>query len=108
MLVRRKSYVRSDGTRVKATSYTTKNRGRKGRGPKLFALKKGGLSEYGYSSKSSSTSRHSSLANAIAKGVPGMTLSQRLGALATLLKRTNPILSRRLRKNQSWVISRSS
>jgi hypothetical protein len=103
MLVRRKSYVRSDGTRVKATSYTTKNRGRKGRGPKLFKLKKGGLSKYGYSSKESVSSRHASLSRAISQGVPGLTLSQRLGALATLLKRTNPMLSKRLRKNQTWV-----
>jgi hypothetical protein len=107
MLVRRKSYVRSDGTRVKGTSYTTKNRGRKGRGPKLFKLRKGGLSKYGYSSKESIASRHASLSQAIAKGIPSLTLSQRLGALATLLKRTNPTLSKRLRKNQMWT-SRSS
>lgn len=108
MLVRRKSYVRSDGTRVKGTSYTIKNRGRKGRGPKIFKLRKGGLSKYGYSSKSSLTARHASLSRAISQGVPSLTLSQRLGALATLLKRTNPMLSKRLRKNQSWAASRSS
>lgn len=103
MLVHRKSYVRSDGVRVKATSFHIKNRGRRGRGPKLFKLRKGGLSKYGYSSKSALESRHISLSKAISKGVPSLTLSQRLGALATLLKRTNPMLSKRLRKNQSWV-----
>lgn len=103
MLVRRKSYVRSDGTRVKGASYTIKNRGRKGHGPKLFKLRKGGLSKYGYSSKASVSSRHASLSRAISQGVPGLTLSQRLGALATLLKRINPMLSKRLRKNQMWV-----
>lgn len=103
MLVRRKSYVRSDGVRVKATKFQIKNRGRPGRGPKLFKLKKGGLSKYGYSGKSSLASRHSSLSYAISRGVPSLTLSQRLGALATLLKRTNPMLSKRLRSNQLWV-----
>lgn len=103
MLIRRRSYVRSDGTRVKGTSYTIKNRGKPGRGPKLFTLKKGGLSQYGYSTSASLKSRHASLSRAISQGVPGLTLSQRLGALATLLKRTNPKLSKRLRKNQTWV-----
>lgn len=103
MLIKRKSYVRSDGTRVKATSYTSKNRGRKGRGPKLFKLKKGGLSRYGYSTSASAVDRHLALSRAISRGVPGLTLSKRIGALATLLKRTNPKLSKRLRKNQLWV-----
>jgi hypothetical protein len=103
MLIHRKSYVRSDGTRVKATSFQIKNRGRPGRGPKIFKLKRGGLSQYGYSSKASMASRHSSLSKAIASGASGLTLSQRLGALATLLKRTNPMLSKRLRSNQMWV-----
>jgi hypothetical protein len=103
MLVRRKSYVRSDGVRVKATSFTIKDRGRPGRGPKLFKLKKGGLSKYGYSTSASLANRHLSLSRAISRGVPGVTLSQRLGALATLLKRTNPVLSKRMRKNQRWV-----
>lgn len=103
MLIRRRSYVRSDGVRVKATSYTTKNRGRPGRGPKLFKLKKGGLSQYGYKTMSSTSMRHAALSRAISRGVPGLTLSHRLGALATLLKRTNPMLSKRLRRNQRWV-----
>lgn len=103
MLIRRRSYVRSDGTRIKATSYTTRNRGKPGRGPKLFKLKKGGLSRYGYSTSAGVASRHLALTRAIAQGVPGLTLSRRLGALATLLKRTNPMLSRRIRKNQRWV-----
>ena len=103
MLIHRKSYVRSDGTRVKSTSYTTRNRGKSGRGPKLFRLKKGGLSQYGYSTRAGLSARHTALSQAIAQGVPGLTLSRRLGAIATLLKRTNPMISKRLRRNQRWV-----
>lgn len=103
LVIRRKSYVRADGTRVKATTYRAKDLGKKGRGPKLFKLKKGGLSMYGYSTSSSLSQRHSALSRAISKGVPGLTLSHRLGALATLLKRTNPMLSKRLRRDQRWV-----
>lgn len=103
LFIRRKSYVRSDGTRVKATSYLAKDKGRRGRGPKLFKLKKGGLSRYGYMTSASMADRHLALSRAISRGVPRLTLSHRLGALATLLKRTNPRLSRSLRKNQMWV-----
>lgn len=106
MLIHRKSYVRSDGTRVKATSFRIKNRGKPGRGPKLFKLKKGGLSKYGYDAKSPMSMRHKALSLAISRGVPSLTLSRRIGALATLLKRTNPQLSRSLRRNQTWVSRR--
>jgi hypothetical protein len=106
MIVHRKSYVRSDGTRVKATSFKIKNRGKRGRGPKLFKLKKGGLSKYGYGTSKPISLRHQALSVAISKGVPSLTLSRRIGALATLLKRTNPQLSRSLRRNQGWVSRR--
>lgn len=103
MIIHRKSYVRSDGTRVKATSYRTKNRGKPGRGPKIFKLKKGGLSRYGYHIDTPISMRHKMLSKAISRGVSSLTLSRRIGALATLLKRTNPQLSRSLRRNQLWV-----
>lgn len=103
MIIKRRSYTRSDGTRVKGSSYTTSNRGKRGRGPKLFKLKKGGLKRYGYSTSASLANRHLALSRAIARGVSSITLSRRLGALATLLKRVNPKLSQKLRKNQKWV-----
>ena len=82
MIVKRKSYVRSDGIRVKSTSFRVKS----GKGPKIFKLKKRPI-----------TIRHAVLSSAISKGVPGLTLSHRLGALATLLKRTNPALSKKIK-----------
>lgn len=106
MLIHRKSYTRSDGTRVKSSTFSIKNRGRKGRGPKLFKLKKGGLSQYGYKPKSTISQRHFILSRAISKGISTLTLSKRVGALATLLKRTNPNLSKKLRNNQLWVTSK--
>jgi hypothetical protein len=103
MLIKRKSYVRKDGTRVKASSFSIKNRGRPGRGPKLFKLKKGGLTRYGYSTDTPMSVRHKALSMAISRGVSGLTLSRRIGALATLLKRANPKLSQSLRRNQLWL-----
>jgi Family of unknown function (DUF5771) len=69
----------------------------------MFTLKKGGLSRYGYMVKSPMAARHSALSVAVSRGVKPLTLSRRLGALATLLKRRSPKLSRRLRKNQLWI-----
>ncbi len=103
MLIRRKSYVRTDGTRVKASSFHIKNLGKRGRGPKIFTLKKGGLVEYGYRPRFPLQQRHMALSSAIARGVPSLTLSRRIGALATLLKRTSPKISKSLRRNQLWV-----
>lgn len=106
LTVHRKSYTRKDGTRVKSTTYRTKNLGKSGRGPKLFQLKKGGLSEYGYKPSYEMKKRHAALSSAISRGVSSLTLSRRLGALATLLKRTNPKLSKSLRRNQKWISRR--
>ena len=97
--VNRKSYVRRDGTRVRSTSYTTKNLGRRGRGPKLFTLKKGGIP--GYHFWNSKNVRHAAL---LAVNVPLVTLSRRLQALVTLTKRTQPTHSKIYSRNRRWLI----
>lgn len=104
LIVTRKGYKRRDGTRVSPTTFAIKNRGLPGRGPKLFTLRKGGLTEFGYRVKDPLQIRHVALSRAISQGVPSLTLSRRLGALATLLKRTSPQSSRRLRSNQKSII----
>ena len=102
MLVHRKAYTRADGTRVRATSFEITNRGKPGRGPKLFSLRKGGLREFGYSVKNSNEARHAALNRARAT-VPTGTLIKRLIAVATLSKRTMPVYSNRYRSNANWL-----
>lgn len=97
--VNRKSYVRKDGTRVRATSYTTKNLGRKGRGPRLFTLKKGGLP--GYHFWDPMPVRRAAL---LAINAPIVTLSRRLQAISTLTKRTQPTHSKIYGRNRRWLI----
>lgn len=91
MLIRRKAYVRSDGTRVKSTRYTTKNLGKKGKGTKIFTLRSGGL--HGYHVHDAATKRMRALRMLLQK-TPRMTVWHRLHALSVLTKRTHPNQSR--------------
>lgn len=100
MLIKRKAYTRKDGTKVSATSFQITNRGKPGRGPKLFTLKKGRLSRYGYPNRG-----RNALANAVtANGALGVF--RRLQALMILTKRTDPAKSAQYRSNRNWVRSK--
>ena len=100
MLVKRKAYVRSDGTRVRGATFTIKNRGKPGRGPKLFTLKKGGLSTYGYPEGG-----RRALTRAVKAESP-LTIFRRLQALGILMKRTAPNKSAKYMRNRNWVRSK--
>ena len=100
MIVRRKAYVRSDGTPVKGSTFSIKNRGKPGRGPKLFTLKKGGLGQYGYPEGG-----RKSLAMAVSAESP-LTIFRRLQALGILMKRTDPARSKKYIRNRNWVRSK--
>lgn len=105
LLIHRKGYTRSDGTRVSPTKYLSPNTGAPGRGKRLFTLKKGGLSRYGYENilSSSVQKRRNALKRALNSGVSKVTLGRRLGAIAVLTKRTIPRLSTAVRKDREWL-----
>jgi len=121
MMIRRRAYVRSDGTRVRGSMFSIKNRGAPGRGKKLFTLRHGGLSQYGYSVRDPQAKRHAALTKLVNRMVSfehsiapifdkntlrrrtAVAVSRRVGALATLTKRTNPEFSKRYRSNQRWI-----
>lgn len=92
--------MRSDGTPVKAATFSIKNRGKPGRGPKLFTLKKGGLSQYGYPEGG-----RGALARAVSAESP-LTIFRRLQALGILMKRTEPNKSKKYMRNRNWVRSK--
>lgn len=100
MLVHRRAYVRSDGTVVRAATFTIKDRGRPGRGPKLFTLKKGGLGQYGYPEGG-----RKALDRAVSSE-SALTIFRRLQALGTLMKRTSPAKSAKFLRNRNWVRSK--
>jgi ribosomal 50S subunit-associated protein YjgA (DUF615 family) len=97
MIVHRKAYTRKDGTRVKASTFNIKNRGKPGRGPKLFTLKEGRLERFGYPEQG-----RIALSMAV-RSNSALTVFRRLQALATLTKRTDPNRSRKYLLNRNWV-----
>ena len=103
----RKGYTRKDGTRVKATYVPEScivDRGNPGKGPKLIPkLKKGELSEFGYSlSYRLVGERRGPLKKAIKK-YGALSIMRKLNAVATLLKNTSPTKSQRAKADSKWI-----
>jgi hypothetical protein len=83
-MIRRSSYVRKDGVKVKSS--LIKDRGQKGKGKKLFEVKdKGFLSEKGYGLKKSDNARKTSLRKA-SKEKGSLSVLRHLNAIRTLQK----------------------
>jgi hypothetical protein len=98
-----KSYVRrqkSGSYRVKASKI--KDRGLPGKGPKLWSVKKGGLGNYGYSTKDGQTTRRAALKRGIQKEGPNV-IQKRLVAIANYNKRTSPKTHSILRSDIDWL-----
>ena len=72
--IRRKAYVRQDGTKVSAVCIM--DRGKPGRGKKLWTVRKDGLRKFGYSLKKSDKERQAALRRAV-KGTPGKVMNGR-------------------------------
>jgi uncharacterized protein DUF5771 len=103
---RRKSYVKSDGTRVKSTyvkPVCIKDLGKPGKGPKVIGkLTRGGLRKFGYDTHSKSSERHIALLKAINKDGYA-TIVRRVNAIHVLTKNTNPKLSKKLESDLKFV-----
>lgn len=98
--IMRDAYVRKDGTRVKATCI--KDRGKPGKGPKLFTVKKGGLSKHGYRLNASKRTRHQALGKA-RKKMSYSQLISKLNAIRILHRNTNPSYSRKIKNDMDWL-----
>lgn len=98
--IRRKAYTRKDGVRVKSTCI--KDMGKPGKGKKLFSLKKGDLTKYGYHLKTKASTRHKALGKA-RKHIPYASLIRKLNALSILQKNTNPLYSSRAKSDMEYL-----
>lgn len=101
----RKAYTRKDGTHVKSAKVSAKcirDLGKKGKGQKLFTLKKGGLTKYGYSLKIDTDKRLNALTKS-RKEYDKNTLIKKLNALYVLHKNTHPLYAKRARKDMMWI-----
>jgi len=101
----RKSYIRKDGVKVKATKVESSliiDRGKKGKGKKLFEIKDEGLlSEKGYSLKKSQSQRRVSLKKA-SKDNGTLKVFKHLNAIRTLQK-SNPTNYSKLDKDVKFI-----
>lgn len=102
----RKPYVRADGTRVRGSIVASKKVVEpalpKTRNRVIPKLKKGTLTQHGYSSSSETSTRHRSLGRAV-KHYGALSVSKKLNAVATLTKRTSPEKSAVFKADRKWV-----
>ena len=98
--IKRRAFTRKNGTRVSATC--VRDMGKPGKGKKLFTLKKGDLSKYGYPLKANEASRHRTLGKA-RKHFSYATLIRKLNALAILHRNTHPKYASRARSDMKYL-----
>lgn len=99
-MILRDAYTRKDGVHVPATCI--QDRGLPGKGVKLFTVKKGGLTKYGYKLDKTTTERQKALGKA-RKTMPYARLIRKLNAIRILHKHTNPTYSKKLKQDMDWL-----
>ena len=90
------------GTTYRVKSTCVKDVGKPGKGKKLFTLKKGELTELGYSTSESADTRHAALAKAVGK-YGRLSTFRKLNAASTLTKNTLPTKSKTMKTDRDWV-----
>ena len=98
--IRIKTYKTKDGRTVKAHCRT--DVGKPGKGKRLFTLKKGDLTKYGYSLKLNRDNREKSIRKAMNK-ISKNKMIKKLNALRVLHKNTNPLYSSRAFQDMKYV-----
>ena len=74
-----------------------------GKGPKLFELRTGTLTQFGYEARKSKLARHRALMKAARSGEPPLSIFRKLNALMILTKRTQPRLSKIYMEDRDYV-----
>ncbi|HVP24193.1 MAG TPA: hypothetical protein VMS77_09820 [Conexivisphaerales archaeon] len=103
--VHRKAYTNKKGVKVKATTFEIKDRGNKGRGPKVIPkLEAGDLTQYGYHADKETEVRHKALAEAVREFGP-TSVALKLNALYVLNKNTHPDTAETYTEDREWIDS---
>lgn len=101
---RRKSYTKKSGTKVrsvKVSSHCIKSRG-SGHGLKLgIKLKKGSLTQHGYSVHESTVARHRALSKAIKVSSP-LSVFRKINYLVVVNK-SHPSLKKKFESDRNWI-----
>ena len=91
------------GTTYRVKSHCVKDTGEVGKGePVIGKLKTGALTELGYSTTDSSTTRHAALEKAV-ETYGKLSTFRKLNAAAVLTKTTLPTKSKTLKADRNWV-----
>lgn len=98
--VHRRGYTRKEGTRVKGTTYRMKDRGKPGKGPKLFSVKKGKLAPY--HTNMPAKLRHQILKRKIKK-YGALSVFRSLNAQVVFRKREKSRAKEVFKKDRDWV-----
>jgi len=87
---------------VPPTTFTIRDRGKKGKGPKVIPIKRGALTKHGYSTKKSAKARHAALKKAI-KEYGALSVYRKLMAQDILRKRQRGGANRVFQEDAEWV-----
>ena len=99
----RKTYTRKSGTKVKGSKVTAGCIKDRGNDPRLIPkLKKGTLTQFGYTTKKTDIQRHNALKKALKK-LRYASVIHKLNAVKVLTKNTNPTASNTFDKDIKWL-----
>lgn len=101
---KRKSYTRKNGTRVRSASVKSNCIKMQGKhGLKVIPkLRKGELSQFGYSSSATVLARHRALVKAV-KRYGALSVFRKMNAIMVLNKNKSPALSNKFRMDRNWI-----
>lgn len=99
----RKAYTKKSGTHVAARCI--RDRGARGRGRKLFTLRRGSLRRYGYKTAFTASVRRAALEKAVA-GESYAAVVGKLNAVSILQRRINPRVYKILRSDMEYLQKR--
>jgi hypothetical protein len=99
--VKRKAYTTKRGVHVKATSFSIKDRGKIGKGPKLITIKRKGI--FGEGFMSMPVIKQHKILKTSTKKYGEKSTQGRLQAISTFNKNVNPTVSKKASGLRTWV-----
>ena len=101
----RKGYTarrKSTGEKYRVSAKCITDRGKPGKGKRLFSLKKGALGKYGYKIKESPKKRHTALRKAVSS-LGYSNVMKKVNALGVLMRNTEPAYAREITDDKDFI-----
>jgi hypothetical protein len=101
--IRRRGYsFKRNGKTVRVKSSCIKDRGARGKGPKLWSVEPGLLTQFGYHLNKTAADRHRALTRAVKEDTYN-TIIRRLVAVSNFVHRTQPKNYQKYRADINWL-----